>query len=77
MEVKCHGLIGRMFGHNYERCQDYKREQPRVMTQAEMLNTSILDMPEALRALSAIAKTYRGHVCKRCGDVIMMRGDVE
>ena len=75
MEVKCHGLVGRIFGHNYERCQDYRREQPRVLTGAELANILFEDMGDVMRAAGAVTKTYHGHVCKRCGDVIMMKGD--
>lgn len=60
---ECKGIFGRLFGHNYQARMD--EGQPTLYLESfKGSGDTYLELVRASRPT-----TYRGDVCKRCGDI--------
>jgi hypothetical protein len=72
MNKECTGLFGRLFGHKYKPAMDEERIPPGTYEGHVNLYscTATHNLCLMLEAGSKHIRTYRGHVCTRCGDVV-------
>jgi hypothetical protein len=65
--TQCQGL-GRLSGHNYQPC--YSFEAPSDAVQLALVEAMKDVFGSSSQLTISQAKTYHGHVCTRCGDVV-------
>jgi hypothetical protein len=69
---ECKGLFGRLFGHNYQPAEDTERIPPQSSVSRVNLNNYVVvqHYRQIIESSTKVIRTYRGHVCTRCGDVV-------
>lgn len=67
--MTCRGLSGWLFGHDFVLCHDLTEKQTMGVPPERLLSVSDQWMDDVLRAGTLVdtTKTYRGAVCRRCG----------
>jgi len=67
---ECSGLFGQLFGHKFEAVYDDAIETGKFEYPEEVFPCVRLDLVGFTNAQKLHKRTYRGSVCKRCGETV-------